>query len=198
MKMRIKFIILLFSMTIMAYAQENSIRDIFEQELRVKNENITSIKCQFVQTRGMSVLASTVSKEGVFHFERPSSMQLLFLDGDYIKMDEQQFEMKVAENVTETKIDANPMLKNLRSILGACVIGDFSQMTKGFLAELEHTQTEWIVTMKPQRGKSASKISQIVISFDQNDMSLNCLNLVEKSGDYTMYQFTDKVFNVNK
>ena len=185
-------------MAIMTYAQENNARDIFEQELRSKNENISSIKCQFVQTRGMSVLANTVSKEGVFYFERPNNMQLLFLDGDYIKMDDSRFEMKVAESITETKIDANPMLKNLRSILGACVIGDFSQMTKGFLAELEHTPTEWIVTMKPQRGKAASKISQIVINFDQNDMSLNCLNLVEKSGDYTMYQFTEKEFNVNK
>lgn len=198
MKTKIKFIILFFSMAVMTYAQENTTQYIFEQELRSKNEDITSIKCQFVQTRGMSVLASTVSKEGVFYFERPNSMQLLFFDGDYIKMDDLQFEMKVAENVTETKIDANPMLKNLRSILGACVIGDFSQMTKGFFAELEHTPTEWIVTMKPQRGKVASKISQIVISFDQNDMSLNCLNLMEKSGDYTMYQFTDKMFNVNE
>lgn len=198
MKTKIRFIIMFFCMAIMTYAQENNAQDIFEQELRSKNGNIASIKCQFVQTRGMSVLASTVSKEGVFYFERPSSMQLLFLDGDYIKMDDSQFEMKVAENVTKTKIDANPMLKNLRSILGACVIGDFSQMTKGFLAELEHTPTEWIVTMKPQRGKAASKISQIVINFDQNDMSLNSLNLVEKSGDYTMYQFTDKDFNVNK
>ena len=198
MKTKIKFVILFFSMAVMTYAQENTTQYIFEQELRSNNEDITSIKCQFVQTRGMSVLASTVSKEGVFYFERPNSMQLLFFDGDYIKMDDFQFEMKVAENVTETKIDANPMLKNLRSILGACVIGDFSQMTKGFFAELEHTPTEWIVTMKPQRGKAASKISQIVISFDQNDMSLNCLNLMEKSGDYTMYQFADKVFNVNE
>ena len=66
MKTKIRFIIMFFCMAIMTYAQENNAQDIFEQELRSKNGNIASIKCQFVQTRGMSVLASTVSKEGVF------------------------------------------------------------------------------------------------------------------------------------
>lgn len=197
MRMKIEFLLLLVCLTISSYAQDIELKRVFEQELKAKNEHVASIKCLFTQTRGLSVLSKTVDKTGDFYFERPDDMQLLFHDGDYIKMDDRQFEMKVAENVTATKISGNPMLKNLSSILSACVIGDFDQMTKGFVADLESTSTEWIVTMKPQRGKAASKISQIIICFDKNDMSLNVLNLIEKSGDYTMYKFSDKQFNVN-
>lgn len=197
MRMKIKYLLILVCLTISSNAQDIEMKKVFEQELKAKNEHVTSIKCLFTQTRGLSVLSNTVDKTGDFYFKRPSDMELLFHDGDYIKMDDSQFEMKVAENVTATKISSNPMLKNLSSILSACVIGDFDQMTKGFVAELEYTSTEWVVTMAPQRGKAASKISQIIIRFDRNDMSLNVLNLVEKSGDYTMYAFSNKQFNTN-
>lgn len=197
MRMKIKYLLILVCLTISSNAQDIEMKKAFEQDLKAKNEHVTSIKCLFTQTRGLSVLSNTVDKTGDFYFERPSDMELLFHDGDYIKMDDSQFEMKVAENVTATKISGNPMLKNLSSILSACVIGDFDQMTKGFVAELESTSTEWVVTMEPQKGRVASKISQIIIRFDRNDMSLNVLNLVEKSGDYTMYAFSNKQFNTN-
>lgn len=55
---------------------------------------------------------------------------------------------------------------------------------------------EWTITLTPQRGKAASKISNIVIVFDKEDMSLNLLRIEEKSGDYTAYSFFNKLFNV--
>lgn len=178
-------------------AQENDLAAQFEQELKAKNEDVASIRCDFVQTREMSVLEMSVAKEGEFFFQRPGNMLLSFVDGDYIKMSESMFEMKTADNVTTTSISSNPMLKNLSSILSACVIGDFKEMKKGFDVTLQPTETEWQLTMKPTRGKAASKISQIILHFDRDDMSLNILKMEEKSGDFTMYEFSNKQFNVN-
>ena len=178
-------------------AQENDLAAQFEQELKAKNEDVASIRCDFVQTREMSVLEMSVAKEGEFFFQRPGNMLLSFVDGDYIKMSESMFEMKTADNVTSTSISSNPMLKNLSSILSACVIGDFKEMKKGFDVTLQPTETEWQLTMNPTRGKAASKISQIILHFDRDDMSLNILKMEEKSGDFTMYEFSNKQFNVN-
>ena len=69
-------------------------------------------------------------------------------------------------------------------------------MIRGFSIEVESKLDEWVVIMTPQRGKAASKISQIVLHFDRETMSLNILKMVEKNGDYTMYSFSDKKFNV--
>lgn len=180
-----------------SFSQEADLASQFEQELRLKNEDVVTIKCDFIQTREMSVIEMNVVKEGEFFFQRPSDMLLSFNDGDYIKMSETIFEMKTAGDVASTSISSNPMLKNLSSILSACVVGDFKQMSKGFEVELRPTETEWQVTMTPKRGKSASKISQITLYFDRNDMSLNMLKMDEKSGDFTMYEFSNKEFNVN-
>lgn len=181
---------------LVSFSQEADLASQFEQELRLKNEDVVTIKCDFIQTREMSVIEMDVVKEGEFFFQRPSNMLLSFNDGDYIKMSETIFEMKTAGDVATTSISSNPMLKNLSSILSACVVGDFKQMSKGFEVELRPTETEWQVTMTPKRGKSASKISQITLYFDRNDMSLNMLKMDEKSGDFTMYEFSNKEFNV--
>lgn len=197
--MKTKYILLslLMFVGLVASAQEDDLATQFEQELKSKNEDVTSIRCDFVQTREMSVMEMSVAKEGEFSFQRPGNMLLSFDDSDYIKMSETMFEMKTADNVTTTSISSNPMLKNLSSILSACVIGDFKEMRKGFDVTLLPTETEWHVTMKPTRGKAASKISLIILHFDRDDMSLNLLKMEEKSGDFTLYEFSNKQFNVN-
>lgn len=177
-------------------AQDISIQEQFENELKVKNESVATIKCHFVQTKEISVLQNVVQKDGTFYFQRPGNMLLSFNDGDYIKMTEEWFEMKTGENATTTKVSSTPMLRNLGTILSACVIGDFDQMIRGFSIQVQPKPVEWVVIMKPQRGKAASKISQIVLHFDRETMSLNILKMVEKNGDYTMYSFSDKKFNV--
>mgnify|MGYP003547817271 FL=1 len=179
-----------------ASAQNGSTQEQFERELKLKNESVSSIKCHFIQTREMSVLQNVVRKEGTFYFQRPGNMLLSFNDGDYIKMTEEWLEMKTGENTTTTKISSNPMLRNLSTILSACVVGDFAQMIRGFSIQVQSQAKQWVVIMTPQRGKAASKISQIVLHFDRETMSLNTLKMVEKSGDYTMYGFSNKQFNV--
>lgn len=179
-----------------ASAQNGSTQEQFERELKLKNESVSSIKCHFIQTRDISVLQNVVRKEGTFYFQRPGNMLLSFNDGDYIKMTEEWFEMKTGENTTTTKISSNPMLRNLSTILSACVVGDFAQMIRGFSIQVQSQAKQWVVIMTPQRGKAASKISQIVLHFDRETMSLNTLKMVEKSGDYTMYGFSNKQFNV--
>lgn len=179
-----------------ASAQNGSTQEQFERELKLKNESVSSIKCHFIQTRDMSVLQNVVRKEGTFYFQRPGNMLLSFNDGDYIKMTEEWFDMKTGENTTTTKISSNPMLRNLSTILSACVVGDFAQMIRGFSIQVQSQAKQWVVIMTPQRGKAASKISQIVLHFDRETMSLNTLKMVEKSGDYTMYGFSNKQFNV--
>jgi outer membrane lipoprotein-sorting protein len=111
--------------------------------------------------------------------------------------------MNVTADVTTTTIviaDAKMKLlnlppktvKNLSSILSTCVLGDFDKMNKNFAVDIKQNQTEWTVTLTPKQNKVAAKISNIIISFDKADMSLNLLKMIEKSGDYTAYTFTNK------
>jgi hypothetical protein len=191
MKIKLIIISIMFSLGLGLYAQNIDLHQ-FQTELQEKNEDVVSIKCRFKQTRQVSYLASAVEKEGDFTFTKPNDILLAFDDGDYIKMTTEYFEMKTAGNVVKTKVNSNPMLKNLSSILSTCVLGDFDKMNKNFAVDIQQNQTEWTVTLTPKQNKVAAKISNIIISFDKADMSLNLLKMIEKSGDYTAYTFTNK------
>lgn len=195
--MKIKYLLLTLSIMVccLLTAQTDDLRQRFERDLKTKNQEITSISCDFTQTIKMAVLANEVKKDGKFYFIYPDNILIAFNSGDYIKITEEQFEMKTAGNVSSTKVSSNPMLKNLKSILSTCIGGDFDQMLKNFDAEIVESKGEWQTTLTPKRSKSASKITSIVIAFDKKDMSLNKLEMVEKSGNTTTYAFKNKQFN---
>ena len=137
--MTIRYILLTIALLLgcTVSAQNISTQEQFENELKLKNESVSTIKCHFIQTKEMSVLQNVVQKDGTFYFQRPGNMLLSFDDGDYIKMTEEWFEMKTGESTTTTKVSSNPMLRNLSTILSACVVGNFDQMIRGFSIEVE-------------------------------------------------------------
>ena len=182
----------MFVLSLACYAQNTDVEKLFQTELQEKNEDVIAIKCRFKQIRQVSYLAEPAVKEGDFAFTKPNDILLAFDDGDYIKMTSEYFEMKTAGKVAKTKVSSNPMLKNLSSILSTCVLGEFDKMSAGFNVEIEQQAKEWIVNLTPKQSKMAAKISNIIIAFNKADMSLNLLKMVEKSGDYTAYNFTDK------
>lgn len=186
-------VVAIISLSFEAYSQP--LMQKFTQELKAKNEHVSTIQSDFSQTRSMAVLANDVVKRGVFYFSRPSNMLLSFSDGDFIKMTEAWFEMKSAGSLNKTKVSSNPMLKSLNSILSACMVGNFDEMSRGFDINVTESNAEWIVVMTPQRGKAVVKVSKIELRFDKTNMSLNSMNMVEKSGDYTLYTFSNKQFN---
>lgn len=196
--MRIREILLAFvavMVSTFSFAQDSQLAE-FERELKQKNHSVESVRSDLVQTSELSVLGDKVEKRGSFSYHIPSKLLLQFEDGDYIKMNEQAFEMRSAGSVSSMKAAANPMMKSLNTILSACVAGDLSTLTRNFTICLTGTAQEWVLTLQPRQMRMASYIARIVISFDRGDMSLNELRMEQAGGDYTSYRFYHKEFNV--
>ena len=194
--MRIRFILTALALIMGFSASAQSLHEEFERELKAKNSDITSIHAEMTQTRNVAVLADVVTKEGDFYYLEPNNILLSFDGGDYIKLTAEWFEMKSGANVTKRSTSSNPMLKQLSTMLTACMNGDMTNIAKGFTPTLTKSDKEWSVILRPERGKGAAKIAEVELIFNRKDMSINRLKMVEKSGDYTMYTFTNKQFNV--
>lgn len=197
--MRIKFILtfLILLASIASFAQDNNAMQEFKTDLKALNKDVSSITCKFVQTREISVLADKVDKSGVFYFLYPGNILLTYDDGDYTKITEELLEIKSRGKISTTKVSSNPMLKNISTVMSACINADFSNIAKVYTIDARERENEWIVTLAPQRGKAASKIANIVLEFEKEGMSLDKLILKEKSGDSTTYTFSHKQFNIH-
>ena len=194
--MKVKILLAMLALAMGFSASAQSLNAEFERELKAKNSGITSIHAEMTQTREVAVLADVVTKEGDFYYLEPNNILLSFNDGDYIKLTAEWFEMKSGANVTKRNANSNPMLKQLSTMLGACMKGDMTNIAKGFTPTITKSDKEWSVVLKPERGKGTVKIAEVELIFDRKDMSINRLKMVEKSGDYTMYTFKNKQFNV--
>ena len=196
--MRGKVLLTVMALFVGFGASAQSLNAEFEREIKAKSQGITSIVAEMTQTREVAVLADVAKKEGDFHFQAPNNILLSFDDGDYIKLSAEWFEMKSGANVTKRSASSNPMFKQLSAMLTACMSGDVESIAKGFTPTITKGDKEWRVVLKPERGKGAAKIAEVELVFDRRDMSINSLKMVEKSGDYTMYTFRNKQFNVTK
>ena len=95
MKCRIICILMCLGMFLSLNAQGKPGNDKeFINELGSKTSKIQTITCKFTQTQSLSILSKKVSKKGVFYYQRPEKILLLFNDGDYIKMTSEDFQMK--------------------------------------------------------------------------------------------------------
>lgn len=194
--MRIRLLLTALLLFVGLSASAQSLQEEFERELKARNKNVTSIHAALTERREVAVLTDVATKEGDFYYLEPNNILLSFDDGDYIKLSAEWFEMKSGTSVTKRSTSSNPMLKQLSAMLTACMKGDMANIAKGFVPSITKSDTEWRVVLKPERGKLGAKIAEVELIFNRADMSINRLKMVEKSGDYTMYLFTNKRFNV--
>lgn len=166
------------------------IRADFEREVAA-NASVKKINCKFSQTRSVAVLSQDVVRKGDFSLRQPGDILLQFEDGEYIKMGESEFEIKSEGRVSKMKVNANPMLKELKRVLGACMGGDVASIMAGFDSEISANKTEYSVKLCP-KGKKNGMMQSLELQFCRKDMSLDWMKMTERNGDFTLYRFTDK------
>lgn len=167
----------------------------FAQELAAKSQTIDRIDCRFEQVRVMQILQNEVRRAGAFCYVRPDQIHLDFEGGDFIRMSEASFTMRTAGVEQQVRIQSNPMLRELKRILSACMTGDVASLTGGFTMELSEQPTHYEVTLHPRKGRMAARMGAIRMRFERTTMTLEELRMEEPSGDYTAYRFYDKQLN---
>lgn len=157
-----------------------------------ENAEVSRIDSRFTQTRSMAVFASDVVKEGSFSFRRPGEIRLDFDDGDYIYMNDKEFEMLSEGRLTKTGKSSNPMLGGLRRMLSACLNGDMKALVNGFEPSLSEDGKSYTLVLVPSARQRSAMFSSLELRFDKRDMSLDTMKMCEPGGDYTSWSFTQK------
>lgn len=184
----------LLAVPCLLYAQVDSPQwKAFEEELLFRNSEVKTISCSFEQIRKTAVLKDIVCKTGDFSYKRPDNIRLGFSDGDDITMNGEYFRITSSGKTTIVKMESNPMLKELKRILSACMTADVSGLTAGFTPRLEEKEKQYELELSPKRRNN---LKSLLLVFSKKDMSLDMMKMTEQSDDYTLYRFSGKQFNV--
>jgi hypothetical protein len=94
----------------------------------------------------------------------------------------------------ETSAKANAQMREMKTILSACLQGDVLQIGADKIS-LEETSEFYVVTAELPRKSNRSNISKAVMHYEKTTLSLSVLRTEEKDGSYTEYKLTGKEFD---
>ena len=192
---KILFLLLLGCIGGNVWAQNNALQQQFAKELVAKSCTVQTIVCDFTETRHMDVMAKDLDRIGQFHYKTPSQMRLDFTSGDWIIMTEEAFSMRTNGRTSTTRVTANPMLRQVRNVCGACMTGNIERLMGSGRVTITQNKNGYRVELVPSSRSALKYVNRIVLDFDRTDMTLEMLRMEQPSGDYMQYVFRNKKLN---
>lgn len=159
---------------------------------------ITTIESHFVQRKHVKAFKNDVLSSGRFYYQKDDKICMAYErpKGDLLLMNADEFVMIVDGKRSAANAQSNPMLKQMRTLLTACVSGDFERLKSGRNAKISVTETEknYILTTIFE-GSAKKYYANIVLTFDKGNLSLLTLRMNEANGNFTEYTFDRPIFN---
>jgi outer membrane lipoprotein-sorting protein len=169
----------------------------FKTQFAAASQKNSSLRCDFVQEKNLSVLSEKIVSHGKFCFRRPDNVRmeytqpfqyLMILANSHISIKDGQ-----KENSVSTR--SSKLFAQINQLVVDCVRGtalnnpDFSvrvfEGAQGFLLELTPV------------GKTLKDLFQTVtVTLDKRDLTATRIRMLEPSGDNTVISFSNKELNV--
>lgn len=167
-------------------------------KLQTNGAAIGTIESRFVQRRHVQVLKNDVVASGRFYYQHNDKICMIYdrPQGDLLLMNGDDFVMIADGRRSVVNAQTNPMLKQLRTLLTACVSGDFERLKTGRNTQLvvDETDAHYILTAMFD-GSAKKMYASIVLTFDKQNLALQVLRMNEANGNFTEYTFESPKFN---
>ena len=169
----------------------------FNDRLKSASSRIESIVCDFEQVKFISVLANPNKSRGKFYYKKEQNICLEYSNpqGNAIVMNGVKFKMIANGKTTVVGMKANPMMRQLGSMLAACMTGNIALFGKESRAEYYESSTYFTVVINPTSSRVKSHLKRIILQFEKKDMTLSMMRMEESDTDYTQYLFDNKKLN---
>ncbi len=159
---------------------------------------IATIESRFTQRKHAKALKNDALSSGRFYYQKSDKVCMTYDTprGDLLLMNGDDFVMIVGGKRSAANAQNNPMLKQMRTLLTACVSGDFERLKTGRNSKISVTETDQNYILTAIFDGSAKKYyADIVLTFDKNSLALLVLRMNEANGNFTEYRFEKPVFN---
>jgi outer membrane lipoprotein-sorting protein len=183
-----------------AVAQMTPVTDVelFRRRLSDAGKQLASIRCDFEQYRHLAIMDDPLVSSGKFFFRKDNMVRLEYdKPSPYLIVLNAQ-KVKTVKNGTQTVYDMSSyrMMTALKTMLSACLTGDFSGAGKDYRMSAAEDNASYNVVLEPLNRNIKKYLQKIEITFDKQNLSANQLIIYEPSGDFTKHVFTNKQLNL--
>lgn len=151
---------------------------------------MSSIDCDFTQTRHLSIMDQNIVSKGRMSYSKPSKLRW-----EYLTPQQMAFVIDGADVKVETggkAADAqqgNRMYREIAKMLMKCISGELLADSRTFGTSVSENGKEIVAVLVPKKGELKKMWSRMVMHFDAKTLNAVKIEIEEAGGDTTVIDF---------
>jgi outer membrane lipoprotein-sorting protein len=168
----------------------------FKSGMNKKNQSITSMKCDFVQEKNLSFMAQKVISKGNMKYKKPDMMKLEYNTPFSYVMSLYKGKVYIKDNGKVNKFDtqSNKLFKYINDLMINAVQGNVLD-NKDFKIVYKENNKLYLMEMEPLQEAMKDYVNKVKIYVNKTDFEVSKIEMSEKSGDYTLITFLNRIYN---
>ena len=197
-----QFIVLLFVsvLSLQAWSQTKLTAEQqkqFIEKIDKAAQTMTSMQCDFSQTKSMKLLSKEMQSKGVMYFKQPDKLRWQYTSPyDYtFIMNGDKVTMKSAKSTQNINVQGNKMFRQITKIILNSITGSGLKSATDFQVEIYKTDNSYFAKLYPKKKELKQIYSVIEIYFNQSLTMVNGVKMMEKTGDVTSVKLQNVKYN---
>ena len=171
----------------MAQSQEEIIREIDKI-----SSSISSLECDFVQTKHLSMLNDKMVSRGKMYYSQPSMLRWEYITPyDYVfLLNANQVLLKNSQREDVIDVDKNKIFKEIARLMMNSIKGSCLSDSDTFDVAIRTVGGEWVAELTPLKRDMKQMWTKLIIHFDRAACSVTKVEMREPSGDYNIIELS--------
>jgi len=168
----------------------------FKEQFAEASQKMTSMSCNFVQEKNLSMLSEKISSKGRFWYKRDNRIRMEYQDPfEYLMiLNNDKVYIKDGQNENTISTRSNQLFRQINSVMIDCVKGT-ALSSQDFSIRLFENGQFYLVELSPSAKSMKAFFKNINIIVDKKDYSASAIEMFELSGDNTLIHFLNKKLN---
>lgn len=166
-------------------------------EMSEANASISSISCDFVQTRHVKLLNEDMVSKGRMAYLRPDRLRWEYTSPYPSVFVFNGNKVRINNGGQIQAVDANQsrVFKEIAATMMSFIGGGSFFDSKAFKIDVADASGYWIATLVPQKGGFKQFCSELVLHINKSDKTVRTIIMQESSGDRTTIEMKNTVVN---
>lgn len=195
---RILYIILMCLTPVLAMAQNEGEQKII-QKVSKAAQSMTSMQCDFVQTKHMKLLNDNMVSYGKMYYQQNSKLRWEYTSPytyTFILNDSKVL-LKKGNRNDVIDVNQNKMFKEIARMMMNSVVGKCLTDKKDFKISVAETSEQYVATLLPQKKDMKQMFSKVILYVNKRQLSIAKVEMQEKKGDNTVIELKNIQLNKN-
>lgn len=167
------------------------------QEINAAASEIKTMRCDFTQTKHMSMLNDKMVSKGIMAYSSGDRLRWEYQSPYTYVFILNNSKVMLGHDSRTDIIDVNQskIFKEIATIMMGSVVGNCLD-DDGFDTTIEASSTEWVATMIPKKKTIKQMFAKIVLHFSRQKAMVTKVELLEKTGDTTVIDLYNAEINI--